>query len=228
MGTTAAAASRLGRTAKTTDTTARPLWEPIAAIKPYHELTKLVLDIETAGLNPQSDCIFAIGCLSERGRFVFMDDSESQLLQQFISYWQQNRFDVMYTFNGTAFDLPFIIARCALHNIPHPFRVSAESRIIRTAQVFGKPLAIRAVFIENSQHVDIYICLLRWDFVAKKLSQSRSLKTAVLDLGLRQSTRLVLSYQEILDCWQQGAGSVGWQQIEKYLIYDLEDTQLLD
>lgn len=210
-----------------TDTIARPLWKPIATVKPYRKLIKLILDIETAGLNPNSDRIFAIGCLSERGRFVFMNEDESILLQQFIAYWQQNLFDVIYTFNGTTFDLPFIIARCNLYNIPHPFRVSAETRIIRTAQVFGKPLEIREVFVENSQHVDIYICLLRWDFVAKKLSQSRSLKTAVLDLGLRESARLVLSHQEIQDCWQQGAGSVGWQQIEEYLIYDLEDTKLI-
>lgn len=141
-----------------TDTAARPLWQPIATVKPYRELTKLVLDIETAGLNPNSDRIFAIGCLSERGRFVFMDEDESTLLQQFISYWQQNSFDVIYTFNGTAFDLPFIIARCDLYNIPHSFRVSTESRVIRTAQVFGKPLEIREVFVEHSQHVDIYIC----------------------------------------------------------------------
>ncbi|MDV2994866.1 MAG: hypothetical protein N4J56_004520 [Chroococcidiopsis sp. SAG 2025] len=210
-----------------TDITARPLWKPIATVKPYNELTKLILDIETAGLNPQSDRIFAIGCLSARERFVFMDESETKLLQQFIAYWQQNSFDVVYTFNGTAFDLPFIITRCDLYNIPHPFRAAAETRVIRTAQVFGKPLEIREVFVENSQHVDVYICLLRWDFVAKKLSQSRSLKTTVLDLGLRESARLVLSHQEIQDCWQQGASSVGWQKIEEYLTYDLEDTKLI-
>lgn len=208
-----------------TDSTPRQKWEPVNTLKPYNKLTKLILDIETAGLNPKSDRIFAIGCLSERGRFVFMDENESKLLQQFICYWQQNSFDVTYTFNGTAFDLPFIIARCDIQNIRHPFQVSTESRIIRTAQVFGKPIEIHEVFIENSQHVDIYICLLRWDFVAKKLSQSRSLKTAVLDMGLRESARLVLSHQEIQDYWQQGVGSIGWQQIEEYLIYDLEDTQ---
>ncbi len=46
-------------------------------------------------------------------------------------------------------------------------------------------------------------------------------------MGLRADARLVLSYQEIQSCWQQGTGSAGWQQIKEYLVYDLEDTLLI-
>ena len=211
-----------------TDPSPRCKWKPVNTLKPYNELKKLVIDIETSGLDSHSNRIFAIGCLNELAQqSVFMDEDEPKLLQQFIYHLQQSSPDVVFTFNGTSFDLPFIATRCNFYNIHHPFTIKSELRIIRTAQVFGKPLEIHEVFIENSQHVDIYICLLRWDFVAKKLSQSRSLKSAVLEMGLRKDARLVLSYQDIQECWQQGAGSGGWQQMKEYLIYDLEDTKLL-
>lgn len=211
-----------------TDPTPRQKWQPVNTLKPYSELKKLVLDIETAGLDSLSDRIFAIGCLNELGETsLFMDEDEPKLLQQFIRHLQLALPEVIFTFNGTEFDLPFIATRCNLYHISHPFQIKSEPRVIRSAQVFGKPLEVHEVEIENSQHVDVYICLLRWDFVAKKLSQSRSLKSAVLEMGLRDDARLVLSYQDIQDCWQQGTGSAGWQQIKEYLVYDLEDTNLI-
>lgn len=211
-----------------TDPLPRQQWKPVNTLKPYNELKKLILDIETSGLDSKSDRIFAIGCLQELNqRTVFMDEDEPKLLQQFIHHLQQSSPDVVFTFNGMEFDLPFIATRCNLYHIPHPFQIKSEPRVIRTAQVFGKPLEVHEVGIENSQHVDVYICLLRWDFIAKKLITSRSLKCAVLEMGLRDTARLVLSYQDIQECWQQGAGSLGWQKIQEYLGYDLEDTLLI-
>jgi DNA polymerase, archaea type len=46
-------------------------------------------------------------------------------------------------------------------------------------------------------------------------------------MGFRESARLVLTPQEIQNCWSEGAGSKGWEKIRKYLIYDLEDTKLI-
>ncbi|BDA72435.1 hypothetical protein CAL7716_066010 [Calothrix sp. PCC 7716] len=81
-------------------------------------------------------------------------------------------------------------------------------------------------FVQSPKHVDIFICVLRWDFVAKELTNGRSLKLAVLEMGLRTQARLVLQYEEILACWKAGCGK-GWAKIKKYLIYDLEDTKLI-
>ncbi|GCL36016.1 hypothetical protein SR1949_11160 [Sphaerospermopsis reniformis] len=210
-----------------TDNTVYRSWQPLQTIKPYNALKQMVIDIETSGLIPSKDRIFAIGCMNELGEyFVFMDENESKLLCQFISYFQSISPDVVLTYNGTDFDFPFIITRCLINNISHPFTISEQSRIIKTAQVFGKPMNISEIFISNSQHIDVYICVLRWDFVNKALYQ-HSLKSAVIEMGLRESARLVLTPQEIQLCWGEGAGSQGWEKIRKYLIYDLEDTKLI-
>ncbi|NEU71738.1 DNA polymerase I [Hassallia byssoidea VB512170] len=210
------------------DTTPIPEWHPTVNIAPYSSLKTLVVDIETAGINPRENRIYAIGCLSEIGEIViFMDQAESKILQQFLLHLEASKPEVIYTYNGTEFDLPFIITRCELHGIPHPFRIASKTRIIRTALVRGEPLEIREVFIRNCQHVDIFICVLRWDFVAKQLTNGRSLKQVVLEMRLRSLGRLVLPYEEILACWKAGSGSRGWQKIKEYLTYDLQDTQLI-
>ncbi|MBR8839141.1 MAG: ribonuclease H-like domain-containing protein [Stigonema ocellatum SAG 48.90 = DSM 106950] len=231
------------------DTTPIPEWHPTVNIPTYGVIKTLVVDIETAGINPRENRIYAIGCMSEIGEIaIFMDQAESKILLEFFKHLEASKPEVIYTYNGTEFDLPFLIARCDLHGIPHPLRIASKTRIIRTAQVRGEPLEIREVFIRNCtpqsprlvnppaalphqegvlQHVDIFICVLRWDFVAKELTNGRSLKQVVLEMGLRSQPRLVLPYEEILACWKAGSGSRGWQKIKDYLIYDLEDTQLI-
>lgn len=209
------------------DTTPILKWKPIISLTPYSSIKSLVVDIETAGINPKESRVYAIGCMNEMGKiFIFMDICESRILNQFLKLLERYKPDVVYTYNGTEFDLPFIIARCELHGIKHPFRLAPKKRTIATAEFRGKPLEIREVFIQGCQHVDIFICVLRWDFIAKELTNGRSLKLAVLEMGLRTQARLVLQYEEILACWKAGLGK-GWAKIKKYLIYDLEDTRLI-
>ncbi|MBW4567412.1 MAG: ribonuclease H-like domain-containing protein [Tolypothrix carrinoi HA7290-LM1] len=203
-------------------------WQPQVQLKPYQELSQLFVDIETAGIDPIENRIYAIGCMDEMGYpTVFMNISEAQTITDFFNHLKKKNPDVIFTYNGMEFDIPFIITRSNLHGIKHPFKIASKSRTIRTAKVRGEPLKIREVFVQNSQHVDVYICVLRWDFVTKKLTNGRSLKKAVLDMGLRQNTRLVLPYEEILACWKDGPNSKGWKRLKEYLVYDLEDTQLI-
>ena len=210
------------------DTTPILEWHPTVNISTYGALKTLVVDIETAGINPRENRIYAIGCMREIGEIaIFMDQAESKILLEFFKHLEASKPEVIYTYNGTEFDLPFLITRCELHGISHPFRIASKKRTIRTAQVRGEPLEIQEVFIRNCLHVDIFICVLRWDFVVKELTNGRSLKQVVLEMGLRKQARLVLPYEEILACWKAGSGSRGWQKIKDYLIYDLEDTQLI-
>jgi DNA polymerase, archaea type len=65
------------------------------------------------------------------------------------------------------------------------------------------------------------IALGLWD-TGKKLTNLK-LKPTVIQLKLRDDTRLELSNDEIQACWQSGA----LDQLREYLVFDLEDTQLL-
>jgi len=82
------------------------------------------LDIETTGFNKQNNHIILIGMLYSSGTeteiLQFFTDSqeyEKNLLQEFVKYI--TKFAMIVTFNGDAFDIPFINSRLALHNIDY-------------------------------------------------------------------------------------------------------------
>ncbi|MBD2181033.1 ribonuclease H-like domain-containing protein [Planktothrix sp. FACHB-1355] len=211
-----------------TDNTPKIEWKPEVSLKPYDQLTKVVLDIETTGLDKERDRIIAIGCMTESGNTqIFMQLDEALLLQEFLDYLQSVNPEVLLTYNGMAFDLPFIITRLNALKIKHPFKQARNSRRIPSAQIFGTPIEVNEILYKNTNHVDAYICVLRWDFIAKSLTLSYSLKNVVLELGLRKERRLTLSHQQIQECWHLGEGSSGWETIREYLQFDLEDTKLI-
>lgn len=205
-------------------------WQPHHNIKDYGELNTTIADIETSGLNPTTDRIYAIGARDQSHNVnIFMQQDERKILKEFIALINDTKSEVLLTYNGMSFDLPFIIKRCEVHNIKHPFKISGKKIRVSTAIPYGyEPLEVYPIFIEhNIQHVDVYICVLRWDSNRRQLSDSKSLKQVPIDMGLRHERRLELEYEEILRCWNEGEGSNGWAQIEKYLRLDLEDTALV-
>lgn len=205
-------------------------WNCNYEIRPYNKLKQLVVDIETSGLNPIVDRIFAIGAMNKNSSTkIFMHQDERKLLQEFINFISNTKPDVLLTYNGTNFDLPFIVKRCQILKIKHPFKVSKREIVIPTAKPYGyDPLKIHPIYIQGGiEHVDVYICVLRWDNTQRRLSDGKSLKKVTLEMGLRSESRLVLKYEDILKCWEQGLSSHGWTQIKKYLRLDLEDTALV-
>lgn len=206
-----------------------PDWKPQAKVKPYSELTKIFLDIETAGLDPNKHRIFLIGLMNERGdTLTIKAENEAVCLSRLFRALVDKNPDILATFNGFEFDLPFIIRRCEILGVPHPFYVRPQKTVFRTAQLFGKPVEYNAIYLKNSSCaiIDLYHQVLAWDFVARKLT-SHSLKQSALQMGLRKEARLELLYEEMLECWENREEDGSLNKLEEYLEYDLEDTKLL-
>jgi DNA polymerase elongation subunit (family B) len=93
------------------------------------------------------------------------------------------------------------------------------------AQMFGKPAVFHQYFLnwgngKQTYIIDLYLGVLAWDFVARKLT-SWSLKTVPVALGLREENdRVELSYNQMLVCYETN----DWELMESYLKDDLEDT----
>lgn len=205
-------------------------WKPSHNIKDYKDVDITIVDIETSGLDPTIDRVYAIGTRDQcQNVNIFMQLDERKTLKEFIALIGDSKPEVLLTYNGMSFDLPFIIERCRIHNIKHPFKIVQRKIRVSTAIPYGyEPLEVHPIFIQhNIEHVDLYICVLRWDNTRRQLSNGKSLKQVAIDMGLRHERRLELEYEEILGCWNEGEGSEGWAQIEKYLRLDLEDTALI-
>jgi len=91
------------------------------------DLSKIVFfDIETTGLTPRSCYIYIIGCIFYKDhsfRYIqwFLEDynEEKDLLKAFSNFL--SNYELIIHYNGTAFDMPFILHRCKRYALPFHF-----------------------------------------------------------------------------------------------------------
>jgi hypothetical protein len=87
-------------------------------------------DIETTGLSPRASSLYLIGAMyyntpAQEWHMIqwFADDyqSEAAMLQAFFQFLTP--YSALYHFNGAAFDIPYLLAKCQKHNITPPEHV---------------------------------------------------------------------------------------------------------
>jgi DNA polymerase, archaea type len=208
-------------------------------IRAYSDVSKAYLDIETTGLDPSIDQITFIGIRDHLGAdFTVTDIDESLILTEAIAYLDRLSPELIFMHNGYSFDIPFIITRCAVHGITHPFtecdreiqrqiKTTAHPALKRSFKVdrdspeYGGKMTAYEAYGGRTTIIDTMIAVGLWD-TGKKLPNLK-LKPSVINLSLRADTRLELTNDEIQACWQSG----DLDRLREYLIFDLEDTQLL-
>jgi DNA polymerase, archaea type len=200
-----------------------PSWEPTTSVKPYEQLTKLYLDIETTGLDPLVDRVLMVGLMSGTGEKVIITDPDEKVtLTRTIDYIKANKPDCLIGHNLINFDVPFLATRGRINKISHPFTKAPKTTRITSSSVNGQPIEFTPVYWKGTDILDTYQQIAIWDKAAAKLS-SYGLKNSVITLGLREDRRLELSVERIRECWETGDLAT----IQEYLEFDLDDTQLL-
>ena len=200
-----------------------PSWEPTTSIKPYEQLTKLYIEIETTGLHPETDRVLMVGLMSETGEKVIISNPDEKVtLTRTIDYLRANKPDCLIGHNLINFDVPFLATRCQINKISHPFTKASKTARITSSSVNGQPIEFTPVYWKGTDILDTYQQIAIWDKAAAKLS-SYGLKNSVIALGLRDDRRLELSVERIRECWDSGKLTT----IQEYLEFDLDDTQKL-
>lgn len=200
-----------------------PTWTPTKELQPYESLSKLYIDIETTGLEPESDRVLMVGLMDDQGNHhIITNQDEKLMLIEVINYLKANKPQCLIGHNHIAFDLPFLMARCELHDVRHPFRIASKTSRITSASFHGKPIEFTSVYWKGTDILDTFQQIAIWDKSASKLT-SYGLKNSSITLGLRDDRRLELTVNEIRDCWDFG----DVDRIKEYLVFDLEDTKLL-
>lgn len=218
-----------------------PEWKPPKGELPsYNTLKQVHLDIETTGLDPNVDRTILIGLMNESGRAIIIDayDDERMALIKLFNILEKKKPDILNVFKGFEFDLPFIIRRCEILGISHPFWLQKNPdgtpsiKIFNTAQKNSLPAMYQPIWLtyrdkySNQKHqcaiIDSYHQVLCWDFVKRKLTE-HNLKAAPRQLGLRKVDRIELSYPQMLECIEKR----DFDLLRSYLLDDLKDTKLL-
>ena len=206
-----------------------PKWKPTYKIELYNSLTSLTIDIETEGLNPELNRTYAIGCLDENNKIqIFIDNDERLVIGEFLNHLKSKLPHQLIGYNLFAFDLPFIIRRCEILGINHPFKISNKKRTIGNTRVNGQPMEFYEIFLRGCNIIDCYQLVARWDYSNNTLT-SKSLKNVVYEMGLVEDSleRVELSHEEIISCWKAGSNSEGWKTLQSYLEDDLTTTKLV-
>ena len=215
-----------------------PDWKPNKKLPPFDSLKIVHLDIETdldVGTFPEDypggmwnhHPIVMIGLMDNKGKKIIIhDESEALMLRKLFHILHEVKPDILTTFNGFDFDLPYIIGRAKILGLSHPFQVDKKTTCHQVAQRFaGEPAIYKAVRLTNpdGSHcaiIDLYHQLLAWDFVARKL-EKYTLKAAPVAIGLRKEPRLDLGGEGI----KKAIVEKNWELLKEYLIFDLEDTK---
>lgn len=75
------------------------------------------IDLHTTGKDPFKDRITGISCKWASGERIFTGTDEGKILDDFVSFYDQENFGVWVGFNINNFDIPFFRLRCLKYNI---------------------------------------------------------------------------------------------------------------
>ncbi|MBD0310421.1 MAG: hypothetical protein ICV80_20655, partial [Microcoleus sp. T1-bin1] len=198
----------------------------------WEQIVNQIDDIDPkAALSGDKARIVLIGMMNEAGNHIIInceEVGEAYGINYLFTILARKKPLFFCNFNGFDFDLKFIIKRCELLGISHPFRVDDRPTIFRTAKMFSEPVQYQAIKYGNWHDsdevaiIDLFHQVLAWDSVNHKLT-AFNLKEVPIQLGLRKEKRLVLSHKDMQDRVKSGDLS----ELIQYLIFDLEDTRMI-
>lgn len=90
--------------------------------KKYDYNDIIFFDIETTGFSPETTVLYLIGCIYyENNSFHqiqwFADDKNSEFLMLKAFFQLLNNHKILIHFNGTGFDIPYILKKCRKYNL---------------------------------------------------------------------------------------------------------------
>lgn len=182
------------------------------------DLKILYFDIETSSYmtfsNAQEDAIIAIGVAINEGPIeLFMADTyddDKKILNQFFEYIQKHDPDIIVTFNGIWFDVPYVCDRCVINGMSTS-RFGRDNR-----EVFNTD---NKTFISGRIHYDIYKKSVSLDQNLFKFATNRKMKTVARHYNLPD----VIEEDE--STLSNMRAMVGTQQLYDYLYSDIQVTR---
>lgn len=125
----------------------------------------IYFDIETTGFSPSGSMIYLIGCICLKdGQYHLMQwfadtvESEKEILVSFMDFVKD--YSVIVHYNGTGFDIPFIIKKCEI------YKIECDFNGIESLDIYKKINNIKNLFnLENlkQKSVEKFLAINRTD-----------------------------------------------------------------
>lgn len=136
--------------------------------------------------------------------------------------------DVIETFNGFNFDLPYILDRCEMHDLPFGVgRDGSEPFTWESQRTFAeRDVEYEMVDIAGRSVIDVYFLVLGYDVFAREM-KSHTLKESARHFGVAAGTgetadRTYIAGEEIADYWDENP-----EELVAYALDDVKETRAL-
>ncbi|HEY3333176.1 MAG TPA: 3'-5' exonuclease [Capsulimonadaceae bacterium] len=194
----------------------------------FDDLRRMQIDIETTGLSCYAPdaCIIMVAVSDSTGKIdVLADTDERALLQRLIATVREWDPDVIEGHNFFGFDLPYIAARCASHNIPCTLGRDGGPPVApgleRNVSIGANSRPFTPYYVYGRHIVDTYFAVQRFD-IAKGQISSYGLKECARVYGIAPPDRVYLDGRDIAEIYARDP-----ETVIKYAAQDVEETRAL-
>jgi DNA polymerase I len=187
----------------------------------FNDVVRLVIDIETTGLDPQSDELLMLAYVSNRGQKGAFIGSEKDILANFVRLVEDVDPDVLEGHNSIGFDFPFLSTRASINGVKLRIgRNGSEMRIgrERSMRIGPNERSFAPVYVHGRHIIDTYIGVQRYDAPMQKLS-SYGLKEVAKAYGIAAEGRIILDREQMWELFTTDP-----ERVKVYAIQDVEET----
>lgn len=192
----------------------------------FHELHRLQLDLETTTLTPdQPDAkILMIALTDNRGYEAILEGEEPTILRQLVEQIRTLDPDVIEGHNLFGFDIPYLIARAKVHQIP--LELGRDGSLLRQGSerscvIGANNRTFKPAFVHGRHLLDTYLAVQRFDIGRGEL-ESYGLKESAQQLGIALEDRIYLERHQIPTLWQTDP-----DKVRQYCLQDVHETRRL-
>ena len=198
----------------------------------WTRIHRLCFDLETSGLDSDSDQILMIAVGDNRGYEVVLEGkSEAELIEDFVGIIQEKDPDVIEGYNLFEFDLDFLHQRAMRHGIRLSMgREVNETRGQLEKLPYQKSIKIGAetqyipyFTVVGREFVDVLHAVQRWNASSRKLENHR-LKETAIHFGIAEPDREYIDHgeEQLAEIYQ-----VDPDRVKSYALADVRETMEL-
>lgn len=157
-------------------------------IEEYSEVNRLVFDIETTGLEPETNNIILIGIKDNRGTLkifnAFGEDGEVRCITEFFEFIRELKPTIIGGYNSASFDFPFILKRAEILGVD----VKSLTQIYSTDGIKQKEGVLKL-----ANEIEPYNQYIIWGFniidIAHSVRRAQAINSEIKSWGLKYVTK---------------------------------------